>query len=139
MSFDLNTLSLSTDAQPLQLVNPKSQAPIFVPKADGSDDETKPVTISLYGTASRQYRKAVDAMMKKNNRRGNKQATPDEMRESSVDFLVALAAGSENLSLDGEDVVGPEAFRKLFADDRYSWVKEQCDAFLGNTETFIQR
>lgn len=139
MSFDLNQLSLTTDAQPLQLNHPVTEAPLFVPDEDGRDDESKPVSILLYGTASKQYRKAVDVMMKKNAKRGNKQATPDEMREGAVEFLVALAAGSTNLDLDGEAVTSPEQFRKLFSDERFSWVKAQCDSFLGTTEAFIQK
>lgn len=137
MSFELSSLALNYDAE-LHLVHPVTEAPLYAKPDPKGDPEGKPVKILMHGTASPQYRKSVDVLMKKNAKRGNKPATPDEIRESSVEFLVALAVKAENLMLDGEPLDNKEAFRKMFSDERYSWVKSQCDSFLGNTENFIK-
>lgn len=138
MTFDLNTLALSTEAEALHLTHPVTELPLYAPVAKGEDPESKPVRILLHGTASKQYRKAVDAMLKRNAKRGRREATPDESREASVDFLVALSVSTENLSLDGEEINSPEMFKKLYSDDRFSWVKAQADSFLSATESFLQ-
>ena len=133
IAFDLESLALQEEAE-LHLINPRDSQPIYADKA-----ETKPVKIKLYGTASDAYRKAVDKMMAKNAKRGKREATPAEAREQSVDFLAALSISTENLNMNGAPIDTVEGFKELYSNSKFSWVREQVDAFLGNTESFLSK
>jgi hypothetical protein len=132
MSFELNQLALEDQAA-LHLTHPATDMPLYADK-----EETKPVQIILKGQASQTYARAVDAMMKAAAKRGKREATPAEAREQSVNFLVALSVTAENLTLDGEPVDSQEAFRKLYSDERFGWIKTQVNEFLGKTEAFLK-
>lgn len=138
MSFELNTLAFH-DTFALHLVHPVTQDKLYVKAKDGQDDETKPVTISLYGTASKQYRNAVTAMQNRQLRRQAKKDKPsaEVIREESVSLLVACAATSTNLAHNGKPVIDSEGFRALFSDPTLSWVKDQVDEALGDTANFL--
>jgi hypothetical protein len=137
MTFELNSLALSEEAT-VQLRHPVTEVPLFAPVKKGEDPESKPVQITVKGSASQAYRRAVDAMMKKAAKRGKREATPDEIREQSVDFLVALSVKIDNMTLDGEEVASAEVFRKLYSDPRYDWIKEQVNAAVGDTGAFLK-
>lgn len=137
MTFDISTLALSDEAT-VQLRHPVTDVPLFAPVKKGEDPESKPVQITVKGSASQAYRRAVDAMMKKAAKRGKREATPDEIREQSVDFLVALSVKIDNMTFDGEEVASAEAFRKLYSDPRFDWIKEQVNAAVGDTGAFLK-
>lgn len=136
MTFDISTLALSDEAT-VQLRHPVSDAPLFAPVEKGEDPESKPVQVTVKGSASAAYRKAVDAMMKKAAKRGKRDATPEEIREQSVDFLTALSVRIDNLTLDGEPVDNADAFRKLYSDARYEWCRSQINEAIGDTSAFL--
>lgn len=136
MTFELNTLALSDEAT-VQLRHPVTDSPIFAPVEKGEDPESKPVQVTVKGTASAAYRKAVDIMMKKAAKRGKREATPEELREQSVEFLTALSVKIDNLTLDGEPVDNPDAFRKLYSDARYEWIRSQINEAVGDTSAFL--
>jgi multidrug efflux pump subunit AcrB len=138
MTFELNSLALS-DETTFQLNHPVTEMPLFAPVKKGEDPESKPVQVTVKGEASAAYRKAVDAMMKKAAKRGKRDATPDEMREQSVEFLTSLSVRIDNLTLDGEPVDTAEVFRKLYSDAKYDWVKKQVNEAIGDTASFLKR
>lgn len=137
MTFEISSLALSEETT-VQLTHPVTDMPLFAPVGKGEDPESKPVQVTVKGEASQAYRKAVDAMMKKNAKRGKREATPDEMREQSVEFLTALSVRIDNMTLDGEPVDTPDAFRKLYSDPRYDWLKTQINAAIGDTASFLK-
>lgn len=137
MSFELNQLAMS-DETTLHLEHPATNAPLFAPVKKGEDPESKPVEIVLRGSASQAYARAVDTMMKQSAKRGNRAATPKEAREQNTEFLVALSVVAKNLTLDGEPLDNPEAFRKLYSDARYDWIKEQVNKVLASPEAFLK-
>lgn len=137
MSFELNILALEDQAS-LHLLHPSTEMPLYAKDKKGADDEAKPVEIVLKSSASQAYAKAVDAMMKKSAKRGNRAATPQESREQNVDFLVALSVEANNLTLDGEPVNNPDVFRKLYSDSRYDWIKTQINEFLAGNQNFLK-
>jgi hypothetical protein len=137
MTFELNSLALS-DETTVQLLHPVTEMPLYAPVKKGEDAESKPVQVTVKGSASQAYRKAVDAMMKRAAKRGKREATPEEVREQSVDFLVALSVKIDNMTLDGEPVDNAEAFRKLYSDARYDWVKDQVNTALNSVESFLK-
>jgi hypothetical protein len=137
MTFEISSLALSEETT-VQLTHPVTDMPLFAPVGKGEDPESKPVQVTVKGEASQAYRKAVDAMMKKNAKRGKREATPDEMREQSVEFLTALSVKIDNMTLDGEPVDTPDAFRKLYSDPRYDWLKTQINTAIGDTASFLK-
>jgi hypothetical protein len=138
MTFELNSLAL-TEETVVQLEHPATGELLFAPVEKGEDPESKPVQVTVKGEASREYQKAVDAMMKKINKRGKREATPDELREQNADFLTALSVRVDNMTLNGEPVDNPEAFRKLYLDPHYDWVKVQVNKAVQSVEHFLKR
>jgi len=131
MNFDLSSLALK-DTTNLQLRHPVSDELLWADK-----DEEKPVAISLYGTSSKQYRNAINAMQNRALKRGKKQPKAEEIREEGIELLVACSDKAVNLTHNGKAVETPESFRALYSDPAYSWLKEQVDAGLGDTSNFL--
>lgn len=133
MTFDLNAFALDTEARPLHLVDPNDEVtPLYADK-----DETKPLIINLYGTASKAHKKAVEIITKKANNRGKRKPSNDEVREESAEFLVTLTASAENLVLGGEAIETPEQFKALYNNPKFSWIRNQCDSFVSDTTNFL--
>lgn len=133
MSFDISTLALS-DSTVLQLLHPVTDEKLF---ADA--EETQPVTVTVASTASRAYRSAVSAMHNRTLKRGKKQLTAEQQKEEGISLLAAVCQNSENLSYKGNPVKSESDFHELLSDDSLSWIKQQIDACLGDTEAFIQK
>lgn len=129
--FNLDTLSLK-DTTELQLRHPVSDELLFADK-----DQTKPVAIALFGTSSKQYRNAITAMQNRQLKRGKKPATADLLREESVTLLTACSDKAINLTYKGNAIDSDEAFRALYSDPAFSWLKDQVDAALGDVSNFL--
>lgn len=127
--FDINTLA-AKDSVSLQLKHPVSDELLF--------DGDKPVEAVLWGTSSKVYRSAVNAMQNRALKRGKKPATPEVMREEGVELLTACTQRFENLALDGSPLDNADTIRALYKDDRYAWVKSQVDEALGDIANFIK-
>jgi hypothetical protein len=130
--FDINTLAIR-DSVNVQLRHPVSDELLFA-----DEGKTQPVQAVLWGTSSKQYRAAINAMQNRQLKRGKKQASAEVMREEGVQLLVACTQKFDNLSHDGVVVDNEEAVRALYTDDRYSWVKTQVDEALGDVANFIK-
>lgn len=133
-NFNLDTLALSPTAS-LHLTHPVSGEYLY---ADG-DKQKKPVTVDLYGTSSKEYRQAILALQNRAlaRERTKKKATAEQMKEEGVGLLVACSEKINNLDYNGAPVTTPEAFRSLYSDPKFSWLREQCDAFLGDNAGFL--
>jgi hypothetical protein len=130
--FKIEELALA-DTTEMQLKHPVTDEVLYADK-----EETQPVTFTLYGSSSKQYRKAVDALMRKAHQRGKREATPAERREDSRAFLVALSVKIDNMEYKGEPVNTPEAFDALYSDDSLGWILEQVNAAIGSVEGFLK-
>jgi hypothetical protein len=130
--FNLDTLALK-DTVNLQLKHPVTDEPLF-----GDAEQTQPVEIVLFGTSSKQYRNAVTAMQSRALKRGKKQPTIEEMRNESINLLVACTEKAVNLSYKGEALDNAEAFRDLYSDPQFSWLKDQVDSALGDVSNFLE-
>jgi hypothetical protein len=128
--FDVKSLAIK-DSTVIQLINPFTQEPLFA-DAEGK----KPVTITVASQGSREYRLAVNAMINRDIKRGNKKKTAEESRAEGVELLVAICLDSENLMYDGEPVKSDAQFRALLSDDKLGFIKTQIDETLGNVESF---
>jgi hypothetical protein len=129
--FNLDQLSLK-DTVSLQLRHPVSDELLFADEA-----KTKPVEIELHGTSSKNYRNAITAMQNRALKRGKKQASAEVMREEGIELLVACSAKANNFSYGGKPVLDEDTFRALYGDAKFSWLKEQVDAALGDNSNFL--
>ena len=130
MAFNLSSLA-AKDSDNLQLRHPVTDELLF-------DDDKNPVEIVICGTASKQYRTAVTAMQNRNIKRGKKTPSAEVMREEGIDLLVACSIKANNLVLpDGSPIDNPDAFRTLYSDPAFDWLKAQVDAGLGDVSNFL--
>lgn len=132
--FDISTLALKADYE-LHLKHPLTDMKLYADK-----EEKKPVQILLYGTASKQYRKAVSEMQTRQLRRNAKKEKPsaEVMNEEAVELLVAVSAGTKNFVFEGAEFSGTaEAFRKLYSDPKFSWIRQQVDEAIGDVGNFL--
>lgn len=137
LDFDFNMLALEETAD-LHLDHPKDDGTkLYAPVAKGEPEDSRPVTLTVYGPASNQFRKAMDLMHKKNAKRGNRQPTPDESREQSVEFLTTISVKFSNIKFDGEVVDNAEAFRKLYGNPKWEWVTKQVTQFAFADSNFL--
>lgn len=128
--FDLNTLALKTDSVFVQLRHPVTDELLA--------DKDGPVGIYVYGTASKEYRAAVNAMGNRALKRGNKKATAEVVREEGVELLVAVTEkATDNLTYQGKPLNTPATFRELYGDASFSWIKDQVDAAIADTANFL--
>lgn len=137
LDFDFNDLALSETAE-LHLDHPKDDGTkLYAPVAKGQPEDSRPVTLTVYGSASDQYRKAMAVMHKKNAKRGNRKATVEESQQESVDFMVAVSVKFENIKFDGEVVDNAEAFRKLYSNPKWDWLTKQVTQFVFTDANFL--
>jgi hypothetical protein len=130
--FDLNTLAIK-DSYELHLRDPRNDELLYA-----DEDKTQPIKIVLHSTSSKAYRAAINAMQNRALKRGKKQASAEVMREEGVELLVACTQKGVNLMLNGNALDCPEAFRSVYSDDKFSWIKDQVDSALGDVSNFIE-
>lgn len=130
--FNLKSLALKDTAE-VQLVHPVTEEPLFADEA-----QTKPVSIVIYGTSSKQYRNALSAMQNRQLKRGKKPATAEQMRDEGVALLVACSEKAVNFQYNEQPLDNDGAFEALYKDPAYSWIKDQVDASLGSVSNFLE-
>jgi hypothetical protein len=133
MSFDLNTLA-KENVTTIHIVHPATDAPLYADEA-----KTSPVQIIVYGTSSKQYRDKVLAMNNARLKRGKAKPTAEGIESDAIELLVACSKEAINLKLDGEPINTPEAFRKLYSNPSYDWLREQVDNSIGEASNFLQQ
>lgn len=129
--FNLNDLSMK-DTTELQLRHPVTDELLYADEA-----KKKPVVIVLFGTGSKQYRNAITAMQNRALKRGKKQASAEVMREESIELLVACSDRAINLEYNEAPVDNDAAFRSLYSDPAFGWLKDQVDSGLGDASNFL--
>jgi len=135
MSFKLSTLAVkSGSTYDLQLTNPETGDLLF---ADG-DLKEKPVTITIYGKNSKQYRNASEAIQARRFENLKKKYTPAQMNSDATEILVACSVSTANLEYDGEEnLTTPAQFRKLYNDNDLDWIRKAVDAAVEDIGNFI--
>lgn len=130
MTFDITKLAAKDTAE-IHLKHPATDESLYADEA-----KEKPVKIIVWGTSSKAYRQAINAMQNRQLKRGKKQATAEVMREESIELLVACSQKAVNMAFEGQAIDTPEMFRKMYSNDAYSWVKEQIDQSLSDASLF---
>ncbi len=129
MSFDLSTRALVSEFE-VKLTEPDTGVYI-------TTDEGEFVSITIYGTASKQYRAATAALKLKNSRKAK--LTPDDERKATIEMLASLSKSSKNLVVDGAEIKTEEDFAKLYGDDRFAWVVTQVTEALTDQTNFLKK
>lgn len=132
MSFNLEQLALE-DTSELHLTHPVSGEKLYA-----DDAKKKPVVVTLYGTSSKQYRDCMTALQNRALKRGNKKATAEQLREEGTELLVACSENISNLVHNGAPVDNAEAFRSLYDNPKFSWLRDQVDAHIADTGAFLK-
>lgn len=131
--FDINTLA-AKDSTEVQLRHPVTDELLF---ADA--EKQKPIIAVLWGKSSKQHKKAKLAFQNRNLKKNSKKGISAEILEQEgIDLLVACSQRIENMMLDGEPIDCEAAFRKLYSNDAYSWLKEQVDEALEDNSNFLK-
>jgi hypothetical protein len=134
--FDVKALAIK-ESTVLHLKNPFTDELLFVnDKGELDAKGNNPVTVTIASTGSREYRLAVNAMINRGIKRGNKKLNADEQKAEGIELLVACCLDSENLSYEGEPVKTDAQFRAMLSDDSISFIKSQIDEALGTIELF---
>ena len=130
MAFNLDSLALVETAN-IALRHPSTGEALV-------DEKGNAVTIDIYGTSSKQYRDAILRMQQRALRRGKKTPTPAELKDEGVELLVAVSDKINNLEYKQAPVNTAEAFRALYNDHAFSWLKDQVDEALGTVDSFLK-
>jgi hypothetical protein len=134
--FDVKSLAIK-ESTVLHLTNPFTEEKLYVNDKGELDTKGKnPVTVTIASTGSREYRLAVNAMINRGIKRGNKKLNAEEQKAEGIELLVACCLDSSNLSYDGEPVKTDAQFRAMLADDSISFIKAQIDEALGTLDLF---
>lgn len=132
--FNIEDLSLKSDAVPLQLRHPATDELLFA-----DEEKKKPVSIYVYGKGSKEYRNAITALQNRQLKRNGKKVSAEVMREEGIEVLVACSEKAINFSYKGQSVNDAVAFRELYSDPKFDWLKEQVDAFVGEVSNFLNQ
>ena len=129
--MDIASLTVvDDDGAVLHLRHPATGAPLF-------DGET-PVTITLAGKDSQRYRTAQRIISNRNIRQGRKvQHTVESFEADAIEVLAACTVTWSGIELDGAAVPPTkDNARKLYADPRCAWLREQVDDFIDDRANF---
>ncbi len=136
MTFDLTKLDAKTRSDAgvaMTVINPATALPL-------RDDAGKPVTITLKGKSSAAYKTIWRVILDRNRDRSAKGITPneEEVRQDDIDLLTALTAAWDFTDLDGAPFpCTPENARRMWSDERFSWVMQQAMRFASNDGNFL--
>ena len=130
--FDINSLAVK-DSDTLHLTHPATGELLYA-----DEEKTKPVQIVLWSTSSKAYRAASNAAQNRRLKRKSKEMTAELAREEGVEILVACSQRGENFTYNGEALDNPDAFRRMYSDDKFSWIKEQVDSYVSDLANFIK-
>ncbi len=136
MTFDLTKLdsrSKSETGVEMKIIHPGTLAPI-------TNSDGQPVTITLRGRNSTAYKTAFRMVQDRARERAARGLRPndEETRVDEIDFLCAVTTDWKFTELDGAPFpCTPENIRKLWSDERFTWVLEQATRFAANDGNFL--
>lgn len=131
MSFNINKLKVS-DTAVLHLKNPATDEALYA-----DEKEKQPVTIEVYSKGSKAYRNALAEVSRKAVQRKGKQQSLETSMEDNVNFLATISKVAANMDMDGVAIDSAESFKKLYATPELFWIRDQVDAFIQETGSFL--
>lgn len=131
--FNIASLSLK-DSGVIHLRHPVTDEQLYVDEA-----KTKPIEIVVYSSASKQYRDYITAMQNRHLKRDKKKITAEVMQEENIELITTCSIKANNFKYNSLELTTPDAFRTMYRDASLSWVKDQVEAFLGDTASFLEQ
>lgn len=129
-TFNIKTKSMN-DTATLHLVDPVTEMPLYADEA-----EKKPLQIKLNGRASKVYKNALSAMLKKSSNRKGKSSFEQSVADNNG-LLSEVSVEALNFDMgDGVPIKTAEQFLALYSEPSLYWVQEQVNAFLQAPESF---
>ncbi len=113
---------------------------MYAENEDGSKDESKPMRVTLYGPASKEYQRAsqkqsnrlIDRLKKK----GKADMTPEARLEEQSTFLAEVTAGFENVEYG--EAKGIELARAIYSDPEIGFIADQVAKHVAEWSNFTR-
>lgn len=131
--MDLSSIDLAAAAgkpRTLHLRHPV-EGHLLYDNGGKEEDMTKPVTIDLLGSSSKQFKAALNRSLR--DRTENR--TIDDIERNSSRNLAALVVGWKNIGWSGEPLACNAANAEMLFVER-PWIRKQVDAFVANDQNF---
>jgi hypothetical protein len=136
--MDLATLEPTADSVPVPLRHPTTNEKLFADGADGKPDKSKPITISIVGMDSEQFRTRHRAIINRRLNAGKKvKVTAEEIEAESIDTIAACITGWQHVELDGKALEFSKANAKSLL-TRLPWLREQLDEAIADRANFLK-
>ena len=131
--FNLDTLA-TKDTFELHLKHPVTEELLYADTA-----QKEPVSIIIHGPSSSQYQNAVTAMQNRalKRQREKKILSAEQVKSEGIDLLVACSEGSTNLTYKQAPLDNPDAFKALYSDPQFAWIKDAVDTAVGEIANFL--
>lgn len=145
-SFDISKIQVE-DTFEVEIKHPKTDEPIIVGGQEVVDPETGeksmvggvPMTVTVYGPASAQF-KAAQAVQNtkftKRLRAGVEQSAETEATDKAA-FLSACTVSLNGFNYKGQ-TEGRETFRSLYLDRKMGWLTDQVNRQMGDWGNFTK-
>lgn len=136
---DISALS-AADTAPITIKDPRTGRPLRINPTTGQFGETgEPVTVTVYGPGSVQFRTARSEQENRNlERLRNTQAepTPAENAAEIAEFLSGCTISFDNFNYKSMPN-GREAFRALYLDPTLGFITDQVNRQMGTWSNFL--
>ena len=128
----LDTRKAAEDGATLTLRHPVDDTPL-------ADDKGNPITITVVGTDSSTFKRAMHAQADKrlNTPNGRQRVTMQAFEDDTINLLVAATIDWSGIIVDGAPLpFSNDNARKLY--ERFPWIKEQANTFIGDRANFLK-
>lgn len=136
-SFDFSELALK-ETTTYHIRHPGTDEPLYTKDAEG---KAIPITAELYGPGSDTYRKASFASTNRLIAANKKKMTAELGSESTESVLWACVKSFSSNAVFAGVVPGSDKakIKEILANGEYVWLKNQLDAFMGDTANFLKK
>lgn len=104
---------------------------MYADGADGKPDTSKPITWHGFGPGSKEYERALTTRnaraLERLRKKGKTEGTATEIKQDSINFLVACTDRIDNVDDEVKDV---------FSNQKLSFIRDQVNEYLNETENF---
>ena len=129
--MDLSTLEPTPDSVPVPLRHPTTSERLL-------SDTGAPITISIVGMDSEQFRTRHRAIINRRLSAGKKaKVTAEEIEAESIDTIAACITGWQHVELDGKVLEFSKANAKALL-TRLPWLREQLDEAIADRANFLK-
>lgn len=143
MAFNITSRALA-DSTVLHLVDPGTGEYMYDNDKDGKPDESKPLTIELYGRSSKQYRQWMSATLRKQqkekeaNKGKEKLKALEDTLADNAEFLAIVTIKVNNFELGTGPIDSKEKFVEMYANPSLDWIGDQVSAALQDNANFLK-